>query len=151
MASANSSLNTSEHPRITKDALFIAVDEYPNILALFKIVFGDLKDDFKFTYDNSKKALGDKEDSFFKITEPKAGEYNLDNIAEWYESKNPEYKSVSEVAFNVPEFNFILAVMLKDLVLLSTTTYPIRDLKNTVVSSSDGTITFNLSGEKIIC
>jgi hypothetical protein len=128
MASANS----GDQPSITKGNLLQAANAYGNIAKLFKIVFGHLSDGVTFSYDNSKKKLGELEDPFF-IIKPEEGTYNLDNIAEWYESKNPEYKPVNKVAFNVPEFNFILAVMLKDLVLLSTIKkYPLRDSKNTV-------------------
>lgn len=150
MASANS----GDQPSITKGNLLHAANAnaYDNIVNLFKIVFGDLKDDFKFTHNNSKKALGETEDPFF-IIKSEEGKHNLDNIAEWYESKNPEYKPISEVSFNVPEFNFILAVMLKDLFILSKTTkYPIKDLENRTMPTEDDfeKTTFNLSsGSKI--
>ena len=87
----------------------------------------------KFSYDNSPNALG-ASDPFFSIEKPTEGNYNLDNLYDWYLTKNPEFKPVNTEGLNikVPEFKFLIAVMAKDLLILHhTRQYPQKHKNNT--------------------
>ena len=84
----------------------------------------------KFSYDNS--TLG-ASDPFFSIEKPTEGTYNLDNLYDWYLTKNPEFKPVNTEGLNilVPEFKFLIAVMAKDLLILQNThQYPQKHKNN---------------------
>lgn len=118
---------------IQKNVLLEILPE--ELLPIKKIISEQLpnpKDD-KFSYDNSQKALG-ATDPFFSIEKPTEGKYNLDNLYDWYLTKNPEFKPVNTEGLNiqVPEFNFITAVMAKDLLILQhTKRYPQKHKNNT--------------------
>jgi len=92
----------------------------------------------KFSYNNSQKALG-ASDPFFSIEKPTEGHFNLDNLYDWYLTKNPEFKPVNTEGLNiqVPEFKFLIAVMAKDLLILHMTKrYPQKHKNNTAPSQS---------------
>jgi len=91
--------------------------------------------DSKFSYDNSQKALR-ASDPFFSIEKPTEGNYNLDNLYDWYLTKNPEFKPVNTLDIRVPEFKFLIAVMAKDLLILHhTNKYPQKHENNTELSN----------------
>ena len=85
----------------------------------------------KFSYDNSILALGGS-DPFFSIEKPTKGNYNLDNLYDWYLTKNPEFQPVNTKGLiRVPEFKFLIAVMAKDLLILQKTNkYPQKHTNN---------------------
>lgn len=64
-------------------------------------------------------------DPFLSIKPPEVGKYNLDNILEWYNSKNPDYAIISSVNDNkgpeMPEFANLIACLSKDILLLMQT------------------------------
>lgn len=96
--------------------------------------------DGKFSYDNSTSALG-ATDPFFSIEKPTEGNYNLDNLYDWYLTKNPEFKPVESLDIKVPEFKFITAVMAKDLLILQMTEkYPKKHKNNTKSSNHNKNI-----------
>ena len=93
--------------------------------------------DGKFSYNNSSDALG-ASDPFFTIEKPREGAYNLDNLYDWYLSKNPNFLPVNTEGLNiqVPEFAFLIAIMAKDLLILKKTRkYPQKHFKNTSPSN----------------
>ena len=90
------------------------------------------KDD-NFSYDNRPIVLN-ASDPFFSIEKPTEGNYNLDNLYDWYLTKNPEFKPVNTEGLNiiVPEFKFLISVMAKDLLILHhTNKYPQKHETNT--------------------
>lgn len=66
------------------------------------------------SYDNSKEVL-DKSDSFYKVN-------NLHKLKKWYETKNPTYQKISNLAegITLKECLPLVAVMAKDFLLAKT-------------------------------
>lgn len=122
---------------IPKEELLNSISEdLTSIKTLIKDQLHNPKDG-KFSYNNSSDALG-ASDPFFTIEKPSEGAYNLDNLYDWYLSKNPNFLPVNTEGLNiqVPEFAFLIAIMAKDLLILKKTRqYPQKDLKNTSTSN----------------
>uniref|UniRef100_A0A6C0HLG4 Uncharacterized protein n=1 Tax=viral metagenome TaxID=1070528 RepID=A0A6C0HLG4_9ZZZZ len=118
---------------ISKNDLLDALSEYNNIEKLITYTFEYSTVD-KFSYKSTSTAL-DTSDPFLSIVpaDPEFPEYNLDNLYEWYLTKNPGFLPISELEnLQIPEFAFITAVMVKDLViLLQTCRFPKKHKNNT--------------------
>jgi hypothetical protein len=109
---------------INKDSLYNYLSKlgYQNIAHLINTQIPNPKDN-KFSYNNSKTDLN-AEDHFFNIRNEKSG---LNNLYDWYIDKNPQFRNLSFVNPQVPEYLFITAVMAKDLSLLhSSLIYPLK-------------------------
>jgi len=104
---------------------------YNVLKTLFEEVFTKIKDDMAITYKTTVL------DPFINVskdhTETKP--YNLDNLYAWYLTKNTTFKetgtTIREANPKVPEFKTMLALIIKDLViLLITETFPNADAKD---------------------
>ena len=66
-------------------------------------------------------------DPFLNINKPKDGQYNLDNLYDWYLTKNTNFqaegRTMRDVNPSIPEFKTVLGNMLKDLLILCITGY----------------------------
>lgn len=122
---------------ISKEELLGSISEdLTSIKTLIEAQLHNPKDG-KFSYNNSSDALG-ASDPFFTIEKAREEEYNLDNLYDWYLSKNPNCLPVNTEGLHiqVPEFAFLIAVMAKDLLILKKTRkYPQKHLKNTSTSN----------------
>jgi len=114
---------------ISKDDLLAALSAYADIKTLISNTF-TVADTF--TYKSTSTELKTS-DPFLTTVKPEDGEYNLDNLHEWYLTKNPGFLPISEVKnLYIPEFAFITAVIVKDLViLLQTCKFPQKHKNNT--------------------
>ena len=120
-------------------------DDFTNFLPIKELITEQLLNpnlNSNLSYDNSLKGLG-ASDQFFSIEEPKEGNYNLDNLYDWYLTKNPDFLPINTKGLNimVPEFKFIIAVMSKDLLILKKTNkYPQKNIKNTEESMDENSV-----------
>jgi hypothetical protein len=109
----------------------LAIDPEKTLLDLFNESFSKVKDEQLITY---KTTIIDPFLTISKPTETKP--YNLDNLYDWYLTKNTTFRETGQTIRaadpKVPEFKTILALILKDLMLLLVSnTFPIADENDT--------------------
>lgn len=109
----------------------LAIDPEKTLLDLFNESFSKVKDEQLITY---KTTIIDPFLTISKPTETKP--YNLDNLYDWYLTKNTTFRETGQTIRaadpKVPEFKTILALILKDLLLLLiSNTFPIADENDT--------------------
>ncbi len=105
---------------------FPTVQKYPNIIALIKTKFNKHA---KLNYESKVY------DPFLNITPPENGQYNLDNLMDWYNTKNPNFLPIKDVMppICIPEFSTMFACIAKDLILLLITQrYPANNKLNSI-------------------
>uniref|UniRef100_A0A6C0HMJ4 Uncharacterized protein n=1 Tax=viral metagenome TaxID=1070528 RepID=A0A6C0HMJ4_9ZZZZ len=118
--------------KITKDELLDVLFNYANIR---KLIVETFKDAHEFNYNSTSNAS----DPFLSSKKPAEGHYNLDNLHEWYLTKNPNFLPISEANIHMPELAFITAIIVKDLVVLfKTCRFPKKHINN------NGTLEKNL-------
>jgi len=123
MASVNSeSLKATKNKSITYEDLMGKIKDisgeklFSNIKELSDI-FEELQVIEKITY--STKIT----DPFLFVKPLEEGKYNLDNLLAWYKIKNPGYAPIETVDPEIPEYKYIVASMLKDLIILALTSH----------------------------
>ena len=129
----------SEITTITKQKIIDTIKFFkvlPNSVILFDDIFKKVNDTQVITYETTIL------DPFLSVTEQtEEKSYNLDNLYDWYLTKNISFiengTSIKDANPKVPEFKTLIALIIKDIILLYITKiFPIQNKNdNTVLTN----------------
>jgi len=103
---------------MTKEYLLNALVNNIYIKNLINSTFSNVT---RFNYSNDINV----EDPFLTTKKPNKDKFNLDNLYDWYKTKNPNFVMLNYennfLKIKTPEFSFITAIIVKDLIFLQKT------------------------------